>query len=546
MQRKRNWKEIMKSDEAKSVRESADNTFKLRRRAWKDMNQDGNRSDVRKASEVQVISWQDKSTTALLTQAAQAGSDQIVASRDAYSMTLNNDQRRFNNVTSLQDHTLSRLSSLPSVEYIWWDRNPPLENHDLGSDMKRLTTFVDVIFPLQFGFYGLSRNTDRTWLFRTLVDTKPLYQASLTVTLSFESVMQDFNRTRDTVLHADARSLQVEALRGLQLRVDELNNEKYQGEELIRKGMQVLAIMTQLLSLEVFSFFEGQWEMHWQASRIILGLFQKKWAPTLFTDMGTSSIDSPIEDIQAHQYHSDDLRALNFFITGFVWVDVIANATFGPPVFNPYHFDYLPLLRSGYLKPQEMMGCQNSILSSIAEITALESWKNAQTKKDSLSLIELVSRAAAISAPLDRNIKALECKLCINPTNLRADSEAINLIFAYAGLVYLSLTVSGSSIHISETRDNATRCLERLEALPPRLLLRSCWPFTIAGCMAAKEQYGRFRDLVKRAAAAKQPLGTVWKGLKVMEECWRLRGGEGGTWCLRSTMERMGKKILLI
>lgn len=540
------WKEIMESEEARSVRESAEATYRLRRRVQRKTNRDGSRLGLQNTNGSQVGTWQDKSTTAALGQSANVDSVQILASSEVYSRTLIEGQKDFNDVTDLPDRHLSGPRSSPFVEYIWWDRNLPLTHYNLRSDMRLLMTFVDIVFPLQFGFYGLSKDTDRTWLVHTLVTTEPLYQASLSVTLSFESIMRDFNRTSESMLSTDASNSQIKALRGLQQRVNELGSVTYHGKELIRRGMQALAIMTQLLSLEVFSFFAGEWEMHWQASRTILGLFQSKWAPELFTEKGILPTDSPIEGVQTHQCSADDLRALNFFITGFVWVDIIANATFGPPAFNPCHFDYLPLLKNGYLKPQEMMGCQSCILSSIAGITAIESWKNAQTKKGCLSLIELVSRAAALGARLNRGIEGLECRLCINPTNLRADSEVVNLIFAYAALVYLYVVVSGSSVHVSEIKDNVTRCLERFETLPPRLLLRNCWPFTIAGCMATEDQYDRFRDIVRQASAAKQPLGTTWKGLKVMEECWRLRKLEGGTWSWRSTMERMNVKILLI
>jgi hypothetical protein len=64
--------------------------------------------------------------------------------------------------------------------------------------------------------------------------------------------------------------------------------------------------------------------------------------------------------------------------------------------------------------------------------------------------------------------------------------------------------------------------------------------------MATEDQYDRFRNVVARTSVAEQALGTARKGLKVMEECWRLMKFEYGAWYWRSMMEKMKMKILLI
>jgi hypothetical protein len=134
----------------------------------------------------------------------------------------------------------------------------------------------------------------------------------------------------------------------------------------------------------------------------------------------------------------------------------------------------------------------------------------------------------------------------MDPTGVEAESGLVNLNFAYAGLVYLHTIVSGASPHTPEIKHNVMRCLEKLEILPSHLLIRNCWPFTIAGCMATEDQYERFRGVVVRTSAAGQALGRTGNALNIMEECWRLRRSEPGIWCWRSTMKRMNVKILLI
>ena len=64
-----------------------------------------------------------------------------------------------------------------------------------------------------------------------------------------------------------------------------------------------------------------------------------------------------------------------------------------------------------------------------------------------------------------------------------------------------------------------------------------------------KTLYDRFRGLVERIRAQKQPLGMTWKGLMVMEECWRLRQSQPELevdcdW--KMAMKSLGTRILLV
>jgi hypothetical protein len=501
----------MESEEARLVRESAESTYRLRRRT----RNIGAKQDSRSLETIERPPIQD-------------------AGRSMEESWEPNQE-----VDSSVDLLQYLAPESMALECIWWDSNLPSAHSILRSDMRLLMTFLDVIFPLQYGFHGLSENPDRKLLLHTLVDSEPLYKASMSIAVSFEAGTRRSHDSRAMELEPDAQRLQTEALRGLQQHVDELGTEVHRGKELLRRGMQALAIMTQLLSLEVFNFVEGRWEMHLKAAHTILSMFQTSWTPELFAEKGLAS---GIQECSA-----DILKALNFFITSFVWVDIIANASHGPPPPNMKLFDYLPLLKNGTLKPQEMMGCQSCILIGITDITALDAWKNTQQEQGTLSMIQLVSQATSLNDRFEAGIQNLERTLHNNyPTNLKVDSEAVNLVFAYGALVYLHTVLSGASPHTPEIKHNVNRCLERLEALPSRLLIRNCWPFTIAGCMATEDQYDRFRNVVNLALAEKEILGSTWKGLMVMEECWRLRNYEPGMWCWRTTMKRMNMKVLLI
>jgi hypothetical protein len=280
MHGKGSWKEIMESTEARFIRESAETTYKLRRRTQSSRKkQDGQKSVIQESSsEIRQLNLE-------ITSAAPGR----VEPNNLLPTTAAQEQTHVHSVPDFPNHYQPRSTVPISMDCVQWDSSLPSAHLTLRSDMRLLMTFLNIIFPLQFGFYGLSGSTDRSWLLHTLIDTEPLYLASLSVTVSFESRMRSGNQNVLSDLNPDARRLQIGALRGLQQCVDSLDTEIYYGKELLRRGMQALGIMTQLLSLEVFTFVEGQWEMHLQAARIILGMFQNKWAPELFAGKGLVS-----------------------------------------------------------------------------------------------------------------------------------------------------------------------------------------------------------------------------------------------------------------
>jgi C6 transcription factor Pro1 len=524
----------MESDEAKLIREGAEATYKMRRRT---------KPQARQKLAIQETSGdQNLHSRPMDTQGTSVRDIEIVSAQGGQCKgpLSTREQDRLAIVANIIRQSLVQSTVLTGTNYAISPHIAP------GSDMRLLMTFLDVIIPLQYGPYQLSPKTDRRWLAHVLIETEPFYQASASVASSFEHRLRNGNLYGVSDLDPEVRLLQTKALRGLQQLINDLGSENYHGKDLLRRGMQALAIMTELVALDVFNFTAGQWEMHLQASRTILGMFQKKWVPDLFTTQECVPGVSAFGSARAYGCSVEDLKALKFFITSFIWVDIIANATHGPPRIDPKHFEYLALLKSGLFRPQEVMVCQSCIMIAMTEVTALERWKNEQLEQGCLSMAQLVSQATALNDALVRGIQGLERILGGVSKRSDTDSEAVNLVFAYAALVYLHTVVSGASTQTAEIKHNVTRCLESIEALPAHLIIRICWPMTIAGCMATEDQYDRFREVVPRTIDAKQNLGTTWKGMKAMEECWRLRRVEGGLWCCRTAMERMGMKILLI
>lgn len=119
-------------------------------------------------------------------------------------------------------------------------------------------------------------------------------------------------------------------------------------------------------------------------------------------------------------------------------------------------------------------------------------------------MMQLVARATYLHDSVTLAIQILESRLLKSLASLKAKSEAVDLIFAHAALIYLHTIVSGASARTPEIEQSVTRCLAVVERLPSCLLIRMCWPFTVAGCMAIEDQYDNFRGVVRRALTAKE------------------------------------------
>jgi hypothetical protein len=435
------------------------------------------------------------------------------------------------------------------LESLWWNAGVQAvlpRNTASQDDTRLLTIFLDVIYPVQFGFYPMSSDLDRRWLVESICKNEARYHAALSVSACFDAGLSEPPKIDGIGLSAGVQKRQTRALRGLQHSLRNFNAQRCGADQLIRSGLMILEIMHQLLSLEIFSMMQGAWEIHHRAAGTLLGTMHT--SSTL--DTGDCPYESPLEVALQRRICSDIQRSLHFHVTCFVWVDIIVNATFGRPRLNTLAFQYGHLLRADILKIQNIMGCRASIMADIAEITSLRHWKVAKLHNNNSDSQTYRNRAASLEFRLTQQTRELEQKLISSKlTGEEEDLDTVTLQFAHAAQVYLHVTVYGADIanmFLARLVEHSQECLA---ALPRRLLIRVCWPFTIVGCMAGKEQQHFFRGMVAQALKDKQLIGMAWKGLLVMEECWRLRE----TCCDRradcdwlTAMESLDQRILLV
>ena len=440
----------------------------------------------------------------------------------------------------------------PAPESIWWDGGfcnslpidrPPRE------DARLLMLYLDFIFPIQFAFCHMSTATDYSWLISGLCSNKARYAAALSVSACFDASLRETERIDGKGLSLEVAERQAIASCGLRTTIAHFNQQRHAPKDMVKIGMQILEVMHQLLSLEVFSMLEGTWELHHQATRTLLNALHTYSTPGSRDQQGAALHTSPLEMELKNFSSPDTQRTLEFHVTCVVWIDIIANATFGSPTHIPRHFDYIPKLHANDLKTQDVMGCHSSVMANISEITCLADWKTSHLQTKSLDTKELFERASSMAARLATLVQELESQTVIDTTKLETKSHLVTLQFAYAAQVYLHVVAFGADTTDPELVLHVSRSLQILEAFPDDVVIRVNWAFTILGCMAGKTLYDRFRALVMRIIAKKQPLGMIWKGLIVVEECWRLRESQleleaDCDW--KTAMKSLGAKILLV
>lgn len=429
-------------------------------------------------------------------------------------------------------------------ETLWWDSKlrslQPSSGCSSGDETRLLMMFLDVIHPITHTFYKLDASADRSWMLERLVGTEALYCSSLSISACFEHSLTQKPTINQIGLSSTVRRLQSRSIAKLRADVDQFSLMKATpSEDFVWAAVQLLDVIAHLETLEIFSMLQGQWEMHHQAARRVLNHVETQ----LKDGKSPSAIGAMLSSLPAHDARR---RALEFCIVNFVWIDVLATSTFGATSYGPCHFDYVPLLEADIIKPQDTMGCHGRILAIISRIVRLEQWRLTHHEVDIQA--ELWRRRKQLDEELDSVIGMLQQVDSGNRTNTASDANLISILWAIGAKVLHQVTTAPilpGQVGIDQTSVDA--CLEKLEALPTRLVMRATWPYTIAGSMALTEsQQQRFRGIVGRTLRDAQPPGISWKGLIVMEECWRLRRMRPDQFIgWREAMDSLGARVIL-
>ncbi|CAI6340697.1 unnamed protein product [Periconia digitata] len=439
-------------------------------------------------------------------------------------------------------------------ETVWWDsklRDLALHHSSSSNTEARLLMiFMEVIHPITHTFDPLASEKDKSWMLERLSSKRSLYCSALSISACFENSLSQPPSTDNIGISSTVRNLQCRAVNELQTQIDQLVLARNVAvEEFVWVGIQILDVIAHLETLEIFSMFQGHWEMHHHAARKVMDHIEMN-APTEHRNRGSGGMSVVGAAISSSLIDDTRRRCMTFSICNYIWVDVLATSTFGAASYDSCAFDYIPLLESRIIEPEKMMGCQGWILAIIAEIVKLEQWGlqdehvNAREKN-----VRLIDESDRLRERLRKGIRELEEDHHLDGTSgAHEDIRLVSVVWAYGALVLLQITVDDMRFNqLNINQKFVDLCLLKLEELPTRLIMRTSWPYTIAGSMALSSgQHTRFRRIVGKVMEEAQPPGISWKGLMVMEECWRLRRhhiGKRMGW--REAMKGLNGRVLL-
>ncbi|CAM1503529.1 Fc.00g011200.m01.CDS01 [Cosmosporella sp. VM-42] len=258
----------------------------------------------------------------------------------------------------------SSLGLRTGLDRTWSNCTQTLRDCDYAPDYSYIQTFLDVIFPLQWGFFDLNRQPGCSWLFDTILASEPMYHASCGLCITFESGLKAGNTNGRCEVTPEARASRLLALRGLQHYITEMQQEGL-NKSFLRKAIHAVAVILLLSSLEIFADAEGAWEVHMNAAGTVLDLIETRIAASESTSGDIGSIGQLLSSLTP----SFETRALEFFVTTYVWTDILAEATHGMTYSKPRDFSYLPLLQGDVIDTRSIMGCHNSVMIAIKEVS---------------------------------------------------------------------------------------------------------------------------------------------------------------------------------
>ena len=441
--------------------------------------------------------------------------------------------------------------------------------------------YLDFVFPALFPFYrpGLFE-TGRSWLLLLLGKSKIAYHS--TVSLSYYFFTMALTDASSGQEHAECKQLRWKEVEQQtnkcfdSIRTDmsalDLNSPGAPAEKL--QKVEIMGGVIQVLIFEMALGKSAPCNPHLAAA---FALFEEIMACSgqSHQDQGQSKLMSVILEIgqpswtmpgNSSHIWSPDQAGFRFCAGLLVFIDVVASTALQEtPRLLRYHPDILaqidegtPVVSDAEVRLSNTVGCRNWVISSIAEISALASWKQQQSKANSLSIVELVDRASSIANDLTNGIVGFQnCPIATSPSsldhctpfNLHPSSSASftsTLIWAHAAQLYLSVVVSGWQLSNADVRANVTQIIELLQDVPTYQLRALAWPVCVAGCLALESEESSFLALFSNRGKV-YTAGALDDTRQILEQVWRTRTTlRASTWNLASCFSILGSPVLLV
>lgn len=241
---------------------------------------------------------------------------------------------------------------------------------------------------------------------------------------------------------------------------------------------------------------------------------------------------------ETHQMKKNSLTpkqdgATCVLLDSFISLDILARATTRSIPF--LEIDHLQALNQPRITMERMMGCQNSVMALIFEITVLDKWKSESQAIHKLSIVDLAKRGLQVEQRLRQELANLNStQSSPQPSNhiYPTPSHIIaTKAYALAAIIYLHVVISRPCRELPEIAGpvSDTIALFQSTQASPKLLLNILWPLCVTGCMAIESQQSFFRHLAALFAqkttgdVSLLATGTFLEAMKIIEQCWRTR-----------------------
>ncbi|PWY87259.1 C6 transcription factor [Aspergillus sclerotioniger CBS 115572] len=467
------------------------------------------------------------------------------------------DSPHFQEATLPTDHgngkptsDMHALAAATCGQAILWPMSPSDSAMGERAEDELLMHYLDRVFYIQYPFFHSRDRRGRGWLLSILRRVKPAYYASLALSerdLLSTSLSRDEITTRLTQLRAKDGYYDM-ALQGMQRIM--AGSFGWHAPTHLANSLEGLISILQLLFWEIFAGGTKNWQ--WllrMAANLIPALVQARM-PLIMPDATGPAYPSGQSDEPGPS--SEDRSAADFLLGSFISLDIIAAASTRRAPF--LEIDHVQALDRLEIPLETLVGCRNSIMALICEVSALDRWKKESEVARKLSIIDLAKRGGQLEERLRQELASLEQMPVAEPSvwgpspipGACPTHPGISKAFGLAAIAYLHVVISGAHPELPEIAKIVSEIIVVFQTLrDQRLLQNVVWPFCISGCLALEEHQRCFRDLFAASEGTEPTGGTLGEAYQVMEECWQARKSRSSDCDWVSIMNERGEYVLL-
>ncbi|KAF3036579.1 hypothetical protein E8E12_006531 [Didymella heteroderae] len=445
-----------------------------------------------------------------------------------------------------------------------------------------LMSYLDYAFPVLFPFYKPSiLEGGRAWLLTLAMRYPAFYHNVIGLAACFYCavpILPGLEHDACVVkAQTELHSQMEKAVRGVQ---DSLKDVTQKGVDYsLAENVRLLGNIVQLVNFEVVFASSENWHMHLDAAvELFLQTIKHHGEGYRDVPLMRMMLEKLRGDVPSNcSIWSSEQAALRFFTAMVVYQDILASTARERASTLIGHYDGIlsptsDTNQTTLLDLEDFIGCQNWILRSIAEITALTEWKRTAKQTGFLDIMDLVRRGTPIqdnlrsgTARLQQSASSPRSQPPVSPyqpletilarsyinngltASQLVDRSVVSRIWAHAAQVYLITVLSGWQPLNIQLRSHVAQALDLLSTIDnPSWLRTLAWPFCVTGCFATKEQETAFRN-VANASGGLAMFGTVRDALAITEKVWSLRDHfDADAWDIAFCLRILGHSVLLV